>query len=275
MRLRRLILTLCLAASGSCATMPAGAPEFRVLVFNMHAGRDAAGKPNLEGVADLVRSTGADVVLLQEVDRGTGRSGKEDQLQRLADFVNQGGRHTYTAAFGKSLDFDGGEYGIAALVRGAISNPRTESLAVQPPQERSGGSHEPRAALIFRVETPLGPIHVLNTHLDASSDEHHRLQESARILELTNGLSSGVEAVLAGGDFNAEPGSRTYQQLLFGGLRDVWLPCGSGDGLTYPSEKPVKRIDYLFLGGTLRCKSAQVIDSQVSDHRPLLVTLTR
>lgn len=271
---RILVSTICLALSTSCATMPGPAPDVRVLVFNIHAGKDAAGKPNLEGVADVIRSTEADIVLLQEVDRGTGRSGKEDQLQRLADLLNEGRGTTYAPAFGKSLDFDGGEYGIAALVRGSISGPRTEALPVQPPQERSGGSHEPRAALLLNAETRIGRIDVLNTHLDASAGEHYRLQESARILELTTGLSV-AQGIMAGGDFNAEPGSRTYQQLLFGGLRDVWLSCGAGDGFTYPADKPVKRIDYLFIAGALRCKAAQVIDSRVSDHRPLLVTIAR
>ena len=271
---RVVVLGFVLAACVSCATVPRPHASIRVLVFNIHAGKDAAGAPNLQGVADLVRSTDADVVLLQEVDRGTARSGKEDQLQRLADLLNGGGKTAYTTAFGKSLDFDGGEYGIAALVRGTIANPRTEPLPVQPPQERSGGSHEPRAALLMRAETRLGPVNVLTTHIDASREEHYRLQESAHILDLTRSLI-GVEGMMAGGDFNAEPGSRTYQQLLFGGLRDVWLSCGSGDGLTYPSDKPVKRIDYLFLPGNLSCTSAQVVDSRVSDHRPLLVTVTR
>lgn len=271
---RLIVLGLCVGVLASCATAPGSPASIRVLVFNIHAGKDAAGKPNLEGVAGLIRSTEADVVLLQEVDRGTARSGKEDQLQRLADLLNEGGKNSYATAFGKSLDFDGGEYGIAALVRGAIDKARTKVLPVQPPQARSGGSHEPRAALMMTAETRVGAINVLTTHIDASPDEHYRLQESARILDLTRALSL-EEGIMAGGDFNAEPGSRTYQQLLFGGLQDVWLACGSGDGLTYPADKPVKRIDYLFIAGELRCTAARVIDSQVSDHRPLLVTITR
>jgi len=35
----------------------------------------------------------------------------------------------------------------------------------------------------------------------------------------------------------------------------------------------VKRIDYLWLSGSLHCAAAAVIDTEVSDHRPLLVTL--
>jgi endonuclease/exonuclease/phosphatase family metal-dependent hydrolase len=45
------------------------------------------------------------------------------------------------------------------------------------------------------------------------------------------------------------------------------------DGLTYPSDRPRKRIDYVFLTGTLRCTAAEVIDTKISDDRPLLVTL--
>lgn len=272
---RRSFVAAGLLALTACATMPPRHGEIRVLIFNIHAGKDAAGQPNLQGVADLVRSTAADIVLLQEVDRGTRRSGNVDQLQRLTDLVNrQAPDPPYVPVFGRSLDFDGGKYGNAALVRGTVEGTSTEALPVQPPQERSGKSYEPRTALVVSASTPIGPLQVINTHLDPSREEHYRLQESAHILGIADRLR-GAEGVMAGGDFNAEPGSRAYQQLVFGGLQDAWLRCGAGDGFTYPAAKPVKRIDYLFLGPGLRCTSAQVIDTQVSDHRPLLVTVTR
>jgi endonuclease/exonuclease/phosphatase (EEP) superfamily protein YafD len=59
-----------------------------------------------------------------------------------------------------------------------------------------------------------------------------------------------------------------------GGLRDAWPECGSGEGFTYPDGTPVKRIDYLYLTGGIRCAAARVIDTRVSDHRPLLVELS-
>lgn len=271
---RRFLAAAGLVILAACATLPRTSGAIRVLVFNIHAGKDAAGQPNLQGVADLVRSTAADVVLLQEVDRGTRRSGNVDQLQQLADLVNRGGDTRYEPVFGRSLDFDGGQYGIATLVRGSVVSSTTEALPVHPPQERSGKSYEPRAALLVAASTPFGPLQVINTHLDASRPEHYRLQESAHILAIANRVGT-APGLLAGGDFNAEPGSRTYQQLVFGGLRDAWLGCGEGDGFTFPAAKPIKRIDYLFLGPGLRCTSAQVIDTQVSDHRPLLVTVSR
>jgi endonuclease/exonuclease/phosphatase (EEP) superfamily protein YafD len=76
-----------------------------------------------------------------------------------------------------------------------------------------------------------------------------------------------------GGDFNSTPDDPVLEPLRKAGLRDAWKECGSGDGLSYPADKPAKRIDYLFLSGALHCSAAEVIDTRVSDHRPLLVTL--
>ncbi len=251
-----------------CASAERGRPSVRVLVFNIHAGKDAAGQPNLEGVAELVRRTAADIALLQEVDRGTKRSGKVDQVTALGELTK------HFTAFGRSLDYDGGLYGIAALSRGRIGVTATEPLPIEPPQARSGGSYEPRAALLLTSATRLGPLQLINTHLDASREDLYRLQESAHIVELVRRLSRGAGPVAAGGDFNAEPGSAPYERIIAAGLRDAWKECGAGDGFTYPADKPIKRIDYLFLTAGLRCTHAEVIDTRVSDHRPLLVTLS-
>jgi len=59
-----------------------------VLVYNIHAGKDAAGVPNLERVVALVKSTKADIVLLQEVDKGTGYRTKQQLLAPVLDQQN-------------------------------------------------------------------------------------------------------------------------------------------------------------------------------------------
>jgi endonuclease/exonuclease/phosphatase family metal-dependent hydrolase len=263
-----------LAAVGCAATSPNAAPgkpepsaSLRVLVFNIHAGKDAAGVPNLDGVAALIRSTGADLALIQEVDRGTKRSGLVDQPKAMSAATG------YAVAFGRSLDYDGGQYGIAALARRGFVAQFTESLPVEPVQARAGGSHEPRAALVTVVRTALGNLTALNTHLDASRDEDYRLQEVKKVIELVNRAKKSRMPVIAAGDFNAEPGSEVHKQMLAAGLRDAWLECGTGQSLTYPADKPVKRIDYVYLADPLHCTEARVIDTQVSDHRPLLVTI--
>ena len=253
---------------GGCATLPAARPpvELRVLVYNIHAGKDAAGEHNLERVAALVESTGASVAMLQEVDRGTERSGAEDQPAALEELTGA------AAVFGRTLDYQGGEYGIAVLSRFPVEDGRVVPLVVQPPQERAGGSYEPRGMLVVSLATPAGPVHVVNTHFDPSRSDHYRIQEVEQLVTLADSLR-GAGHVVLGGDLNAEPDSEVIARLRAAGWRDAWEECGAGDGLTFPASGPVKRIDYLFLSEGLSCVRAGIPETDASDHRPLLVIL--
>lgn len=240
------------------------ATELRVLVYNIHAGKDARGVDNLERVARIVKDVGADLALLQEVDVRTTRSGHVDQPARLRELT---GHHV---AFGKTLDYQGGLYGIAVLSRWPIESSRVTSLPIHPPQLRSGVSYEPRGALHVWIASPHGPLTVINTHLDASRDDHYRRQEVRTIIALADSARPrGL--LLVGGDFNSEPGSAVQATILSSRLHDAWQMCGYGNGMTYPADSGVKRIDYLYLPDGVRCSRAEVIATQASDHRPLLV----
>jgi endonuclease/exonuclease/phosphatase family metal-dependent hydrolase len=261
----RALACLLAALTLACATGRA-APRrtARVLVYNMHAGKDAAGVDNLARIAALVDSVDADIVLLQEVDRNTRRSGQVDQVATLARLTG------YDAAFGKSLDYQGGEYGIAVLSRWPIASDTVAPLPVEPPQPRAGGAYEPRAALRVTIAAPGGPMAVVNTHLDASGDDRWRRQEIRTVIAIVDSLRGRGIPTLAGGDLNSTPDSEVQRTARGAGLRDAWTACGSGDGLTYPADSAVKRIDYLYLTGSAACSSGVVIRSDASDHRPLL-----
>lgn len=255
---------LLLAACVRPAPPVPAARDVRVLVYNIHAGKDARGVDNLARVSDLVREVGADVVLFQEVDRGTRRSGGVDQPDVLARTTG------FFVAFGKTLDYDGGEYGIAVLSRWPIARATLVRLPVEPPQQRSGGSYEPRGAQHLVIRAPTGELTVVNTHLDASRDDHYRRQEIRTVLATARAASPPV---LVGGDLNSTPESEVQAATRTAGLRDAWLECGRGDGLTYPADTPTKRIDYLYLTEGASCASARVLETQASDHRPVLVTV--
>jgi endonuclease/exonuclease/phosphatase (EEP) superfamily protein YafD len=145
---------------------------------------------------------------------------------------------------------------------------------VEPPQERAGGSYEPRGAQRVVIAHPKGPLTVINTHIDASREDRWRIQEARAISTLAaNALASSGSLVLVGGDFNSTPESAVQQLLRGSGLRDSWTECGHGSELTYPADSAVKRIDYLFLTGRIRCTSAEVPPGTASDHRALLVNV--
>jgi endonuclease/exonuclease/phosphatase family metal-dependent hydrolase len=259
--MRRLLSISILALLvASCVSSPPPTDSFRVLVYNIHAGKDAAGVDNLERVAAIINDADAHLVLLQEVDRNTERSGKIDQLAELERLTSMRG------AFGKSLDYQGGEYGIAVLSRWPIAASSVIPLPTEPPQPRAGGSIEPRIGLFVLTNG----IRLFNTHLDATRDETYRLQEIGHLLE----AARQEEPLFIGGDFNAEPPSAVHERAA-SAFRDAWSECGSGDALTFPASTPVKRIDYLFLAGDARCTAASVLATTASDHRPLLVTVER
>lgn len=274
-RARGALLILCATLAGcASARRDSSAPDtrqptpgVRVLVYNIHAGLDANGASNLDSVAALVRATGADLVLLQEVDSVVRRSGGVDQPTTLAEGT---GMHV---AFGSTMPYQGGQYGIAVLSRWPIVRRELVPLAVSPPQPRVGGAYEPRGALHVVVDAPGGALHVVNTHLDASGDDRVRRQEADTVLALARRLGAGGAPVLVGGDFNSTPESVVQQRIRDGGLRDLWASCGAGDGLTFPATGPVKRIDYLYGMGAAACGRAEVLQSRASDHRAVLFEL--
>jgi len=270
---RRAPLFALLALVASCglprtAPAPAAAPSLagsvRVMVYNIHAGKDAAGTPRIAELANLVGQTGADIVLLQEVDDSTRRSGGVSQPAELAR------RTGFRSAFGRTIDYDGGRFGNAILSRWPILDARMLPLDGAPPAG-DNGRHEPRGALRVVVAAPQGRITVFNTHLDAFGGDPWREQEADSLVKLVAHARENGEVVLVGGDFNSTPESAAQQTLRTAGLRDAWSVCGSGDGFTFPASAPARRIDFLFLTGASSCTSARVPDTQVSDHRPLLV----
>ena len=252
------VFILILLLTSACASAPPA--TLRLMTYNIHAGKDAGGKDNLERVASIVKSNAAEVVLLQEVDRHTTRSGNVDQIAELERLTGMHG------IFGKSLDYQGGEYGIAVLSKWPITAKEVIPLHVEPPQVRAGGSIEPRIALIVTIDAPFGPLRIANTHLDASGEDLYRMQEVPQLLGAAKGM-------IAGGDFNSTPDSAVHAAVLRAGFRDAWAECGKGSELTYPATPPSKRIDYIFLNDLTRCTSATVIDTDASDHRPVLAVL--
>lgn len=250
----------------SCATAgPAtrGAREMTVLVYNIHAGKDAAGQDNLQRVAEMVRGSGADLVLLQEVDRNTRRSGPADQPATLARLTG------YSVAFGRTIGFQGGDYGVALLSRWPIQRDTLIPLAVTTGDTAS--AREQRGVLVAVVDAPGGPLAILNTHLDASGDDVWRMREVADVVRAAETVRRSGLSLLLGGDLNARPESPIHGALRAAGFRDAWPECGAGDAMTFPASAPTRRIDYLYLPAGVRCLDARVLPSEASDHRALLV----
>jgi endonuclease/exonuclease/phosphatase family metal-dependent hydrolase len=260
--MKKLLFILMLSA---CASAPRGDDRVRVLTYNIHAGTDEKSQPSIPAIAAFINSMNPDIVMLQEVDRRTARSKGEDHLQQLADLT-----HLHPA-FGKSLDYQGGDYGIAVLSRWPIDSVTVIPLSVEPPQERSGGSHEPRVGLHARIHAPFGFLHVVNTHIDPAREGTFRKQEVIGLLARIKRAVPAGEPMIFGGDLNTRPNTDEISAISLG-LTDAWANCGTGIEYTFPASKPDRRIDYVFYRQA-RCLQAVVPETYASDHRPLFVTL--
>jgi endonuclease/exonuclease/phosphatase family metal-dependent hydrolase len=260
------LLLLCLSACASAAART-GEP-LRVLVYNIHAGKDAAGTGNLDRVAEIVRSSRSDIVMLQEVDNRTRRSGGVDQLSRLRELTG------FHGVFGKTIDYDGGEYGIGILSRWPITSWRLIQLPVEIADSAARARYEARGALAATIADPSGNIRVVNTHLDASRSDSNRVQQANALIFFANAQRDSGFTIL-GGDLNSEPTSRVAELFATNGWKDLYNDCGSANGFSFPANEPVKRIDYLYIKGRMSCKSAAVLDTQASDHRPVLFEVIR
>ncbi|CAN5859293.1 endonuclease/exonuclease/phosphatase family protein [soil metagenome] len=244
---------------------PPGADTVRVVTWNIFGGNDLERRSNLERVAAVIDTLHADIVLLQEVDRLTARSGRVDQAAVLAAATG------FHVVFGKSIDHGGGEYGNAILSRWPVQTSRIVPLDSLLPPELAAGVQEARTLLHIVVETPAGPLHVGNTHLDHRATSPLRQPQALALLAyLADAVPPGAAMVL-GGDLNALPDA-VEVRALGSRFTDAWIACGAGPGFTFRADRPDRRIDYV-LFSAVSCVSARVLDRPLSDHLPVVVDL--
>ncbi len=230
----------------------------RVMTYNIHVGVGMDKKLDLQRIADVINEQRPDLIGLQEVDRGVKRTEGKDEIAELAKLTSM------NYAFAHNLDYQGGQYGVAILSRfpiGAIDHRKYENKREA---ERRG---------MIRVEVDVGGrmIDFVTTHLDYQFEDG-RVFEAQQLLEV---LSAQKSPLIVVGDFNDEPTGAAYK-LMLASFQDAWVRSrASGAGLSYPADKPAKRIDYIFtrVSDRIRVKKAWTVNTLASDHLPVVADL--
>jgi endonuclease/exonuclease/phosphatase family metal-dependent hydrolase len=234
--------------------------SLRVMSYNIHHGEGMDKKVDLERIAGLIKSERADIVALQEVDKGTERTQKRDFPAELAKLTGM------SCIFSNNHAFGGGEYGNAILSRFPI----LEWTNLHYKMDRKD---EQRGALQAVLDLNGRQVVFINTHIDFRKDDSERIKNAAEIKALVEKRYSGKPVILCG-DFNDVPESRTHAAFAEV-FDDTWLLAGKGDGFTIPSTKPNKRIDFIWIskGAPFKPVSIWVPDTTASDHRPVVAEL--
>jgi endonuclease/exonuclease/phosphatase family metal-dependent hydrolase len=225
----------------------------RVISYNIHHGQGTDGKVDLQRIAALIKAEKADIVALQEVDRGTLRTTRRDLPAELAKLTGM------NVCFDKNIDYQGGEYGNVILSRFPIvqkTNTHYQMLS----------QHEQRGLLQVVLDVDGRKLLFMSTHLDYHNDDAERALD-VKTIKAAWASNTNVTAILCG-DFNEGPGSRTYGRLgEF--MTDTWKKAGKGSGFTFSSGAPWERIDYIWYSGPLRPLHTWIPKSIASDHLPL------
>ena len=209
---------------------------------------------DFDAFAEKILSFDADVIGLNEV-RGAGA--RADYRAQAAILAEKTGYDFY---FAKATDIgEGNPYGNAVLTRLPVK--AFETIPIPDPVPRGyDGYYETRCLLKMTLEKPAVTFFI--THFGLNPDE----QENAVKTVLDN-LGDGPTVLM--GDLNVTPDSPIIARIREQ-MTDAATAAEPGDPLlSFPSDAPDRKIDYIFTKGNIKATSCRVVPGVLSDHLPL------
>ena len=234
--------------------------EVRIATYNVGQGQDAAtGRLAMRQVAQVVVALDADVVALQEVARGW-------PLTSMTDMDAWLRAHTdLTVAYAAAADR---QFGNALVSRVPLAEVRVLDLG-------QGGGAQRRSAL--RAVLPDGLL-VYGAHLQARNTpqaESTRLDQMRAIVDDWDGRPATVVA----GDLNPRNEYVDDSEQPPKVITNLEVLVDAGLVTTQPTQvctEPTSNdncSDYVFTSPDLASAPNEVVDVEVSDHRPVLARL--
>jgi endonuclease/exonuclease/phosphatase family metal-dependent hydrolase len=229
--------------------------SFKVMTYNIHSAYNIEGHQDPEAIARVIEESNADIITFQEISRGWLVNGSTDLVSWLSKRLDM------QALFHGTT---GPMWGNAVLSRYPILSHTTGALpALDTPLERG------YLWAIIDVGTNQ-PINLIATHL------HHVDEDSLVRLAQVNELIrvwDGKNQTILLGDLNARPDDAELKPARNAGFIDAWYIAGQGEGFTYSSNDPFKRIDWIWHTPDLTTQDINVLSTTASDHLPVVVTI--
>jgi endonuclease/exonuclease/phosphatase (EEP) superfamily protein YafD len=224
---------------------PAGAATVRLLSANL-----TAGNTTIASLAGKLRSSGADVLCLQEVTP-----------EHLAGLRKADLADVYPHSV---IDALPGFHGSAIFSRLPLGAARAFDV---------NGSPMTTATIIAAGRT----VRIVDVHTVAPLSGTNVTRWRGQLAQLAGMVPIGGSAAVLIGDFNATLDHRSLARLTDAGWRDAFVEAGEGFGLTYPAGwgpvAPLLRLDHAMVSEPITVLRAETTDNPGSDHRMLAVDI--
>lgn len=234
-------------------------PRMRLLSYNIHkgiGGRDR--RYRLERIIGVIEHENPDLICLQEVDRLVRRTRHHDQPKMLAEALDAVG-----SLFQLNVHLKEGGYGNLILSRWPFAKTHQISLRMK--------RRKPRGAQIAVVETPEGPLHLVNWHLGLAEQERH--WQVSHLLEHTLFRESASLPTLITGDFNDWRNTLAHGPFARHDFQQITSPRSRFR--SFPARWAVLSLDKAFSRGPVVVRHTRIVHShltrEASDHLPLLI----
>ena len=217
--------------------------NLRIATYNVH---NTDGAKSISGIAEEIKSIGADFVGLQEIDVGVHRSQEKNTLGEINKICGYP-----SALFAKSIDYEGGEYGIGVM----FSYPLVSMQKYMLPS-----ASEQRILLKLVLETEIGYVTFLNTHL--SYREKAVREQQIRFI---SSILEGEKRFVMTGDFNIE----SFDELS--ALHGVRLSNNVDNPIN--TFKTGGCIDNIIVSNNIDITDIRLHESEYSDHNMLVADI--
>ncbi|NIP84854.1 MAG: endonuclease [Planctomycetales bacterium] len=233
----------------------------RLITYNIHKGIGSRDRRyRLQRIVEVIERENPDLMCLQEVDRHVQRSRFDDQPQELAE------RFCCAAkVFQLNVRLKHGGYGNLILSRWPIVEKHQISLQVR--------NKKPRGAQLAVIDTPEGPLHLINCHLGLAEKERH-LQIRRLLTHYLFRRSAQLPTVIAG---DTNDWRNTLQQGPFAthGFQQMTAPISRFR--SFPAYMPVGALDKVFCRGQIAVRHTRAVRTRLakkaSDHLPIVVDM--
>lgn len=244
-----------------------GGVELKVMTWNVHCSK-SADKIRQKKIAELILKENADFVLLNEFNQDSCKIA-DSLLKVRYHYIEEGHNHK------KSSDIFYSKYVI------------TNSGRIKAPVKGFPFQVIKTTIAVGRDSVQIIGVHLTSNQYDGSSwgkkndlekDSNLSLAkyEAGQEKRCSQAEWIGVEVlkskhpVIVMGDMNDFNCSAPLDTLMSCGLKDSWWEGGNGYGSTFHDGWLRLRIDHILHSGKLKLQNIKVIDTNLSDHNPVI-----